>query len=95
MITFHYTRGDFLVADIASGTSSFFCMLRNASQELLRFTRLLHPVGHFGLKMLWGQFVPMDVNVVYITVCLPYYVMAHCAKTAVIRSCPLLRQHSV
>ena len=41
-------------------------MLCKASQKLLRATRHFHPVGHFGLKMLWGQFIPIDVNVVYI-----------------------------
>ena len=49
------SRGDFPVADVAGGTLSFFSMLCNASQKLLKEVRTVHPVGLLGPKMLWSK----------------------------------------
>lgn len=62
-ICIYVPRGDFKVAGVANETSQFFAMLSNASQKLLQVTRYFHPMGHFGLKMLWGEFVLIIVIV--------------------------------
>ena len=51
-------RGDFEVPDLGMQNVSFYALMSSASRSLLdaaRTRRLSDDVGHFGLKMLFGE----------------------------------------